>query len=341
MRSGWYQCGRRGRPSQGIDESPDPRAGRERRGSRHERRHVALRPFAPGLVAHATIVATSYRGKDRASGQLDAREITGPLSVQIADAVQFVVRNMRVAGRKTPERVDMPQYSLVAVFEAVVNAVAHRDYAMASRRIRLSMFRDRLEIESPGGLPNCMTIEAMETSQATRNEAIASVFGRVPVGDVPGADDRRFLMERRGDGVSIILNRTREVADARPRYSVVDGPSVVVRLPAAKLELSPSSSTVTIHAGGEPLPGVQVLALFPDKTWLQATTDEAGEATLDLYTTDLPMTVYAAAPGYAAGLEEEWLPGEGGLLMDLPPLAGGGAVVSSKAPGISLVCADD
>ena len=284
-------------------------------------------------LPHAAIMATSYRGKDRASGQLDAREITGPLSVQIADAVQFVVRNMRVAARKIPERVDMPQYSLAAVFEAVVNAVAHRDYAMAARRIRLSMFKDRLEIESPGGLPNGMTMEAMAASQATRNEAIASVFGRVPVGDIPGADDRRFLMERRGDGVSIVLDRTWEVAGALPQYSVVDGPSVVVRMPAAKLELSPSSSTVTVHAGGEPLPGVQVLALFPNKTWLRATTDEAGEATLDLYTTDLPMTVYAAAPGYAAGVEEEWLPGEGGLPMELRPLAGGGAVVFQQGTG--------
>ena len=115
---------------------------------------------------------------------------------------QFVVRNMRVAARKTPEREDVPQYSKAAVFEAVVNAVAHRDYSMSSRRIRLSMFKDRLEIDSPGQLPNGMTIEGMEASQATRNEVIASVFGRIPVGNVAGSDHRRYLMERRGDGVS-------------------------------------------------------------------------------------------------------------------------------------------
>lgn len=69
-------------------------------------------------LSHATIVATHYRGADRASGQLDAQKITGPLPGQIADAVQFVVRNMRVAARKTPEREDLPQYSKAAVFEA-------------------------------------------------------------------------------------------------------------------------------------------------------------------------------------------------------------------------------
>jgi len=48
-------------------------------------------------LPQAMIVATHYRGKDRASGQLDAQEIVGPLPVQIADAVKFAVRNTRVA----------------------------------------------------------------------------------------------------------------------------------------------------------------------------------------------------------------------------------------------------
>ena len=119
-------------------------------------------PSPQNWLPQATIMATHYRGLDRASGQLDAQEIVGPLPSQIADAVQFVVRNMRVAARKTPKREEAPQYSKAAVFEAVVNAVAHRDYSVSSRRIRLSMFKDRLEIDSPGPLPNGMTIEGME-----------------------------------------------------------------------------------------------------------------------------------------------------------------------------------
>ena len=151
-------------------------------------------------LPQATIMATHYRGTDRASGQLDGQEIAGPLTEQIAAAVGFVARNMRVAARKTPARENLPQYSQTAVFEAVVNAVAHRDYSIASQRIRLSMFSDRLEIDSPGRLANGMTIDAMASSQATRNEVVASVFGRFPVGDMPGSGHRRYLMERRGDG---------------------------------------------------------------------------------------------------------------------------------------------
>ena len=284
-------------------------------------------------LPQATIVATHYRGLDRASGQLDTQEITGPLPAQIADAVRFVVRNMRVSARKTPEREDVSQYSKAAVFEAVVNAVAHRDYSMSSRRIRLSMFKDRLEIDSPGPLPNGMTIEGMEAGQATRNEVIASVFGRIPVADVAGSGHRRYLMERRGDGVSIIRKETEEATGVPPEYEMVDESSLVLRIPAAKLELVPADATVTVHSGGEPLVGIEVLALFPNKTWVRATTDEAGEAALDLYTTHLPMRTYVAGPGYAAGLERAWAPNRGGLLLELEPLESGGAAIFAQSTG--------
>ena len=284
-------------------------------------------------LPQATILATHYRGQDRASGQLDAQEITGPLPAQIADAVRFATRNMRVAARKVPEREDVPQYSVAAVFEAIVNAVAHRDYSMSARRIRLSMFRDRLEVDSPGQMPNGMTIEGMETMQATRNEVIASVFGRLPVGDVLGSNHRRYLMERRGDGVSIILQQTQETAGTLPKYSVVNESSLVLSIPAAKLELIPADATVTVHSDGTPLSGVEVLALFPNKTWQRANTDQAGEAALDLYTTHLPMTVYAAAPKYAAGLVRDWRPDKGGLLVELDPLPSGGATIFAQSTG--------
>lgn len=290
-------------------------------------------PSPQEWLPQAVIMATHYRGSDRASGQLDAQEITGPLGAQIADAVKFVARNMRVAARKSPARENMPQYAEAAVFEAVVNAVAHRDYSISSRKIRLSMFKDRLEIDSPGKLPNGLTIEGMDASQATRNEVIASVFGRIPVGEVPGSAHRQYLMERRGDGVAIIHRETRQIAGVPPKYQVVDDASLVLSIPAAKLELVPADATVTVHSQGETLPGVEILALFPNKTWVKATTNEAGEAALDLYTANLPMTVYAAARGFGAGLARDWIPDQGGLLLELDPLAAGGASIFSLGTG--------
>ena len=287
----------------------------------------------------ATIVATHYRGLDRASEQLDAQEIAGPLPNQIIAAAKFVVRNMRVSARKTPLREDLPQYSKSAVFEAIVNAVAHRDYSIFSRKIRLSMFKDRLEIESPGQPPISMTIEGMEYGQSARNEVIASVLGRISVTDVAGADHREFMMERRGDGVSIIRKQTEAATGLPPEYEVVDESSLVVRIPAAKLELLPGRAVITVHSEGKRLAGVEVLALFPNKTWVCATTDEAGDATLELYTTHLPMTIYAAGLGYRAGLKTGWTPKQGRLLLELDPLEFGGTVILAQGigciPGLS------
>ena len=282
---------------------------------------------------NACVTAVRYRGTDRASGQIDAQELSGPLNRQIADAAAFAIRNMRVAARKQPERVDLPQYSDKALFEALVNAVAHRDYSMSGSKIRLSMFEDRLEIQSPGSLPNNLTVESMAMRQATRNEALTSVLGRMPVGGVRGSEDRRYFMERRGDGVPIIRRETRELTGKLPEYCLIDGSEVRLIIPAAAQDRSPALAIITVRGSGLPLPGVDLLTIFPNKTWKHATTDENGEAAVDLHTTHLPMTVFAAADGFTAHLEREWTPSDRPLSVDLAPLPGGGAVVFPEATG--------
>ena len=284
-------------------------------------------------LPNACITATRYRGRDRASGQIDAQEITGPLNRQITDAVAFAVRNMQVAARKEPARVDLPQYSDKVLFEALVNAVVHRDYSIRSSRIRLSMFADRLEIQSPGSLPNNLTVESMATRQATRNEALASVLGRMPVGGVRGSEDRQYFMERRGDGVPIIRRETRELCGKLPEYRLIDESEVCLIIPAAAQEQSPARVVITVRSANQPLLGTDLLALFPNKTWKRATTDENGEATVDLHTTHLPMTVFASAPGYAAKLEREWLPSQGALALELEALREGGSIIFPEATG--------
>ena len=284
-------------------------------------------------LPNACITAVRYRGMDRASGQIDAQEITGPLNQQIANAAAFALRNMRVAARKQPARVDLPEYSDKALFEALVNAVAHRDYSMRSSKIRLSMFEDRVEIQSPGSLANNLTVESMAMRQATRNEALTSVLGRMPVGGVRGSEDRQYFMERRGDGIPIIQRETRKLSGRPPEYCLIDGSEVRLSIPAAAQEQSPARAVITVRVAGRPLPGVDLLALFPNRTWKRATTNENGEAAVDLQTTHLPMTVFAAADGYAAYLEREWIPSERPLSLELEPLPAGGAVVFPESTG--------
>ncbi len=101
-------------------------------------------------LPNAWIQAICYRGdQPDANQQIDAHDIFGPLDHQIREAMRFVISNMRVAAYKNLERVEMPQFSLRAVFEAVVNAVVHRDYSVYGSHIRLLMFEDRLELYSP------------------------------------------------------------------------------------------------------------------------------------------------------------------------------------------------
>ena len=284
-------------------------------------------------LPNAAVTATCYRGMDRTTGQVDSQEITGPLQRQIADTMTFAGRNMQVAARKTPARIDMPQYSEKAIFEAVVNAVVHRDYSIRGSRTRLSMFSDRLEIQSPGALPNTLTVESMALRQATRNQVIASVMGRMGVGEIRGSAHRPYFMERRGDGVPAIIRETRELSGRSPEYQLIDGAEVLLRVPAAPQDATSSRVVVTVRNEGRPLLGAEVLALFPNRTWKQAVADENGEAALDLYTTELPMTVFGAAPGHAACLVREWLPAAGALALDLSPLPRGGSAIFPEATG--------
>ncbi len=70
----------------------------------------------------------------------------------------------------------VPEYPEFAWLEGVVNAVAHREYALSGSFIKVSMFDDRLEIESPGKLPNIVTLENIKETRYSRNPRIARVL---------------------------------------------------------------------------------------------------------------------------------------------------------------------
>ena len=188
--------------------------------------------YLPG----AFIQAVAYRGEERnAADQYDAQDITGPLDKQIKDAYAFVKKNMRVAAVKEPARRDLPQYSMQAVFEAVVNAVAHRDYSIAGSKIRLHIFSDRLEIFSPGSIPNTMTVDTLPLRQVTRNELLTSMLSRCPV-NLPGMEAlRHYFLERRGEGVPIILAESEKISGRIPEYRLLNESELLLTIYAAKV----------------------------------------------------------------------------------------------------------
>lgn len=248
--------------------------------------------------------------------------------------MDFVIRNMSVAACKTPARVDLPQYSKRAVLEALVNATVHRDYSIRDNGIRLSMYSNRLEIRSPGSLPGSLTVRNMDVRQAERNTALAAALGRMPARGIPGAGERAHLMERRGDGVRTIRNETRKLCGGPPIFDLIDGNDLWVMIPSAPQKQRPVQAAITVRSGDAELEGVDVLAVFPDRTWQRATTGAQGQACLDLHFDRLAMTVFAAAPGYAACIKRDWIPAERrSLVLDMSPLPGGGAVIFPEAAG--------
>ena len=283
-------------------------------------------------VSGAVIEAVRYSGTvlGRAA-QLDAATIAGPLDRQIRDAVGFARRNTRVAARKAPGRVEIPQFHPRAVFEAVVNAAVHRDYSLADAKIRLFLFDDRMELYSPGALPNTLPIDAMRQRQATRNETLASLLRMLEVGDVHGGGDRQFYLEQRGEGVPIIYEETRALTGSEPSYELIGGAELLLTMPSARPPVPGIQGDVTVCAQGRPLPGATVLALYPNRTWMREETDALGHVRFGFHS-KLPITVFCAAPAHRASVERGWRP-PAPLAIELEALPGGGSMVIPERTG--------
>lgn len=123
-------------------------------------------------------VLVRFAGTDPTSGDglpgyTRREEIDGPLSRLIETLWNAIWQEMRresvISGLKREER---PEYPPFAVREAIVNAVAHRDYRLAGRRIEVRMFDDRMEIISPGGLPGHITLDNIVEEHFSRNPRI-------------------------------------------------------------------------------------------------------------------------------------------------------------------------
>lgn len=187
------------------------------------------------FLPSAFIEAVRYRGtKQDSNYQIDAQKICGPLDQQIKQTMVFLKRNQTIMAIKTPHRVERPQFSERAVFEAIVNAVAHRDYSISGSKIRFFIFDDRLEIYSPGALPNTVTIDSIALRQATRNELITSLLAESPVDKTIGNVGRISYMEKRGDGVSIIMRESKNLSGKKPVYKLIDDAELLLTIFSAK-----------------------------------------------------------------------------------------------------------
>ncbi len=151
-----------------------------------------------------------FKGTDR-TVFLDRREFTGPIYTQIEEAVDFVLRNIRLGatidGLVRKEKYELPPE---AIREMIINAHCHRNLLDESC-IQIALYDDRLEVTSPGGLYNGLTYEeVMSGHSKIRNKCIANIFSQMG------------LVEAWGSGIKRILNAAEEYGLPKPKFQEFD-----------------------------------------------------------------------------------------------------------------------
>lgn len=184
----------------------------------------AIHPTAAGLLLlgrspetffpQVRIAANAFGGKERGE-PIDREDIRDALPIAIERTFQFLKRNMRHTTRiEGFSKVEIHEYPYEALREAVVNAVAHRDYDLTGSSIRVEKYADRIEILSPGLPPEPITlqkIEQLDYIACSRNPNLArglSFFERI---------------EEQGDGLRRIVRESEGIGLPRPRFQFRDG----------------------------------------------------------------------------------------------------------------------
>jgi ATP-dependent DNA helicase RecG len=158
------------------------------------------------FVRHAEIILVRYSGPTMGDEFL-RHDASGTLPDQIRQAEAFVTANMRRGMRiKGLTREETTEYPLPVVREAIVNAVAHRDYSIRGEGIRVLMFSDHLEVYSPGRLPGHVTLSNLMTERFSRNEAIVQLLS-----------DLGFV-ERLGYGIDRMVTAMSEAGLPEPLF---------------------------------------------------------------------------------------------------------------------------
>jgi ATP-dependent DNA helicase RecG len=157
-------------------------------------------------LLQSRVFCTHWDGLDKSGGLDDAvddKEFEGDIISQLMRSHEFVKMNSKVRWKKMSDhRVNKPDYADRAVFEALANALMHRDYTVIGSEVHVDMYDDRLEIYSPGGMPDGTLIQEQdidEVPSTRRNPIIAEIFHRLD------------FIERRGSGLKKIREATADL----------------------------------------------------------------------------------------------------------------------------------
>ena len=147
------------------------------------------------------LFCTRWNGLNKSGGAVDAlddAEYSGSVISLIENGEAFIKRNCKMKWRKTANsREEMPEYVERSYHEALVNALAHRDYLVNGSEVHIDIYDDRMEIYSPGGMPDGSMIQdrdPLTVPSTRRNPVLADVFNRLG------------YMERKGSGFGKIIS---------------------------------------------------------------------------------------------------------------------------------------
>jgi ATP-dependent DNA helicase RecG len=120
----------------------------------------------------ARVAVVQYAGPQMGESFLK-QEIEGPVPRQLDEAEAWLVRNtLHAVDLRGMDRIDRAEYPRSALREAVLNALAHRDYGQRGDRVRIYAFSDRVEVHSPGGLGGPMRLDNLLAERWSRNATL-------------------------------------------------------------------------------------------------------------------------------------------------------------------------
>ncbi len=173
--------------------------------------------FVPG----AFTIVSIYKGTDRSEPTAERHQIAGDVVEQSRRAIQILNTEAYTAFDKQDNLPNQLKYPLRALQEAVINCIVHRDYE-SDQPTRITVFSDRIELHSPGGLPRAIDQEKFIKGKATpywRNQSLAYFFNKMQ------------LAQAEGQGIPTIIRTMKEEGCPDPTFELTEE-SVTCILPA-------------------------------------------------------------------------------------------------------------
>ncbi len=162
-------------------------------------------------IPQSEVVCVLFRETVGASRYADRKIVTGTLQDVIDGTEAFLNRYIAVGARiEGWKRIDIPEYSIEVLREAVINAVVHRDYSRRGERVHVFYYPDRVEVHSPGLLLPGITVEQKEhgvVQSKLRNPVLAGLLSTIP-----------GYMEQIGSGVRFMLDETKRLELPAPQF---------------------------------------------------------------------------------------------------------------------------